>query len=45
MNSTRYDVAIIGGGIILSGLALRYAVLRPRDPEIALEAEELAGPT
>jgi drug/metabolite transporter (DMT)-like permease len=36
---------IIGGGIILSGLALRYAVLRPRDPGITLEAEDLAEPT
>ena len=36
---------IIGGGIIMAGLALRYAVLRPRDPKIALEAEELAEPT
>ena len=33
---------LIGGAIILVGLALRYAVLRPRDPESAVEAEELA---
>ncbi len=36
---------VIGGAIILSGLALRYAVLRPRDAGLAAEAEELAEPT
>lgn len=36
---------IIGGIVILAGLALRYAVLRRRDTEIALEAEELARRT
>jgi len=36
---------VAGGSIILIGLAVRYAVLRPRDVEITLEAEELAGPT
>jgi drug/metabolite transporter (DMT)-like permease len=32
---------LIGGAVILVGLALRYAVLRTRDPESAVEAEEL----
>jgi drug/metabolite transporter (DMT)-like permease len=36
---------LIGGGIILVGLGLRYAILRPGDPEIAQEAEDLAEPT
>lgn len=36
---------IIGGAIILAGLGLRYAVLRPRGQDIALEVEELAEPT
>ena len=36
---------LIGGGIILIGLGLRYAILRPGDPKIAQEAEDLAEPT
>lgn len=36
---------IAGGAIILIGLAVRYALLRPRDVEITLEAGELAEPT
>ena len=37
---------IVGGSIILGGLALRYAVLRPGDAaSIEREAEELAEPT
>lgn len=39
------QATIIGGAIILAGLGLRYAVLRPRGPDIALEIEELAEPT
>jgi drug/metabolite transporter (DMT)-like permease len=36
---------VAGGAIILAGLGLRYAILRPRSPELAREAEELAEPT
>lgn len=36
---------IIGGAVILAGLALRYAVLRPRNVDLVLEAEDLAEPT
>jgi drug/metabolite transporter (DMT)-like permease len=36
---------VIGGAIILVGLALRYLVLRPPPSQVAQEAEELAEPT
>ena len=36
------QATLIGGAVILGGLVLRYAVLRPRDPEGRVAAEELA---
>jgi drug/metabolite transporter (DMT)-like permease len=37
---------ILGGSVIIGGLALRYIFLKgPADPELAMEAAELAEPT